>query len=152
VYLIPDDGNGVFPCTSQGLIKNHLFPRFAVTAIAADLQTNLLYFTDFHTNTTISIGNEQGELIHQFRCSDLIDKIFVSCGIIMTLNAVITHFHSVNIYTTNGKKISEVRDYKISKNSDICLVYNKGIFMTMGAKEKNVFTRDKTTTHLWRIV
>jgi hypothetical protein len=140
MYLI---GNpGVFPCTSHGLAKERLFDNFYIFRLAADIETNLLYFICYH-NKAIFVGNEEGKVLYQLLCTEVCrttfgGHIFVSNDILIILN-----YGSVILHNKDGQEICQVTDRCISGFS-ICLVHDKGILVTVEQPDNQII--------LWRTV
>jgi hypothetical protein len=126
---------GIFRCTDQDRGEKRLFDDHRVFVVVADIETDLLYigFSD-----TIFIGNEQGEVLHQFQLLHYWNKLFVSCNLVLTSY---TEEGSFFLHTRDGKQITEKIDQRI-RRSNICLIHNQGIVVTM----------DEDKINLWRLV
>jgi hypothetical protein len=136
IYLVAFDG--LTRCAPEGLVDTCLFKNHRITTVAADLETNLLYFRIYFSNT-ILIGNEQGEVLRQVSPLYAPSNIFVSCGIILILTSHENPLCFV-LKATDGTQMTQVTNQRISR--DVCLVHNKGIVVTFNEDQIN----------LWRIV
>jgi hypothetical protein len=135
VYFL-STGSGMLRCTDQALCEKALFDNYCMSVVAADIETDLLYFG---LSNTIFVGNEQGEVLHRFYLQHWRSKLFVSCNLVLTSA---THAGSFFLYTKDGKQITQKIDKRI-KHSNICLIHNQGIVVTMNQKNE---------INLWRVV
>ncbi len=138
-YLLSPYTSGVSSYTPHGLAaQDKLFNDQIIRCIAADIDTNLLYFRYLKENV-ITVGNEKGEVLSQFLLVEPCHYIFVSCNIVV----VCYNEHHIALHNGNGgKQITQVKDQRITDLCSVCLVHDKGILVTT----------DKDQIHLWRVV
>jgi hypothetical protein len=105
--------------------------------MAADMETNLLYFSCANDDKII-VGNEEGKILYHFLCAEPFDDIVVSHNIMVTSGV-----GGLRFYNKDGKQITRVENERIL-GDDICLVHDKGIFV--------VYNKYQSRIHLWRVV
>jgi hypothetical protein len=135
--MIPEFCGLMSLSVEKGLVDDHLFEDYFIGAVAADLETNLLYFRT--RGKVIYIATEQGELIHYLVSSS------PACGISVSCDIILTNCHEGNcfvLYNRDDKQITEFKDERIEDNDNVCLVRKNGIVVT--------FREDKI--NIWRVV
>jgi hypothetical protein len=129
--MIPIFGHGLRRYTPQGLVNIRLFDDMNLYGLAADIETNLLYFGIF--SKVMIIGNEQGEVLHKFSILHGFEYLFASSNIMV----IITNNKWLILYK-DGKQITRFTDYRLSSSS-ICLMHDKEIVVSVSEDQINIW-------------